>query len=172
MRTLAFVVLALFIGLAPASAWDEYKYPDQAVAIQFPAKPTAMKSTYKSILAKDLPSMVYSAELDNVIYRLTVVDLGANAEKGSSFLNEAGNELTRDGKVIVTSFPLMIEKAVYALTLVVDRKDGSRILSSLYDYKGRLYILEAVLPALGDKDMTMPWRYVQTIRLLPDNFDK
>ena len=172
MRTLAFVVLALFIGVAPASAWDDYKYPDQAVAIQFPAKPTAMKSTYKSILAKDLPSMVYSAELDNVLYRLTVIDLGPNAAKGSSFLNEAGNQLMRQGKVTFWDFPLLIEKSVFGVTLGVDRKDGGRVVSSFYDYQGRLYIPEAVvIPARGDKDMTMPSRFVQTIRFLPDSFN-
>jgi hypothetical protein len=34
---LALIVLALFLGTAPASAWEEYVYLDQGVAIQFPA---------------------------------------------------------------------------------------------------------------------------------------
>ena len=43
--------------------------------------------------------------------------------------------------------------------------NGSRVRSSLYYNKGRLYIAEAfVLPARGDKDMTTPSRYDQTIR--------
>jgi hypothetical protein len=174
MRILALIVLALSLGVAPASAWEEYKYPDQGVAIQFPAKPTGMKSTYKSIIAKNLPAMVYSDELDNVIYRLTVVDLGTNAEKGSSFLNEAGYELMRRGDVIFTDFPRVYqdEKSIYGVTLTVDRKDGSRVMSSLYDHKGRLYIPEVVvLPARGDKDMTTPSRFIQTIRFPPDSFD-
>jgi hypothetical protein len=174
MRILALIVFALFLSATPASAWEEYNYPDQGVAVQFPAKPTAMKSTYKSILAKDLPSMVYSVELDHVLYRLTVIDLAGNAEKGSSFLNEAGYELMRRGDVIFTDFPRIYqdEKSIYGVTLVVDRKDGSRVLSSLYDNKGRLYIAEAiVLPERGDKDMTTPSRYAQTIRFPPDSFD-
>lgn len=171
MRILALVLLALFLNAGPASAWEEYKYPDQGVAIQFPAQPTAMKSSYKSILAKNLPSMVYSAELDHVIYRLTVIDLAGNAERASSFLNEAGYELMRLGTVTFTDFPRVYqdEKSIYGVTLVVDRKDGSRALSSLYDHKGRLYIAEAILPARGD--MTMASRYAQTIRFPPDNFD-
>src|SRR5579872_3645088 len=100
MRNLALLALAVFLSLRPASAgFEEYTYLDQGVAIQFPAKPTAAKSTFKSILAKDLPTMVYSAEDDHVVYRLTVVDLGANADKGASFLNEAGYELMRRGNV-------------------------------------------------------------------------
>ena len=174
MRILAFVLLALFLDVGSASAWEEYKYPDQGVAIQFPAQPSAMKSSYKSILAKDLLAIVYAAELDHVIYRLTVIDLGGNAERGTSFLNEAGYELMRQGTVTFTDFPRVYqdEKSIYGVTLVVDRKDGSRALSSLYDHKGRLYIAEAVvLAAHGDKDMTMASRYAQTIRFPPDNFD-
>jgi len=38
------------------------------VAIQFPAKPQAMKSTYDSVYAKGLPSMIYAAEDDHVVY--------------------------------------------------------------------------------------------------------
>jgi hypothetical protein len=174
VRILGFVVLVLFMGARPAAAWEEYKYADQGVAIQFPAEPTAMKSSYKSILAKDLPAMIYSAELDHVLYRLTVVDLGGIAEKGSSLLNEAGYELMRRGDVIFTDFPRVYqdEKSIFGVTLVVDRKDGSRALSSLYDHKGRLYIVEAiVLPSRGNKDMTTPSRYAQTIRFPPDSFD-
>jgi hypothetical protein len=174
MRILGFVVLALLVVARPASAWEEYKYPDQGVAIQFPAQPTAMKASYKSILAKNLPAMIYSAELEQVLYRLTVVDLGGVTEKGSSLLNEAGYELMRRGDVIFTDFPRVYqdEKSIFGVTLVVDRKDGSRALSSLYEHKGRLYIVEAiVLPARGNKDMTTPSRYAQTIRFPPDSFD-
>ena len=42
--------------------------------------------------------------------------------------------------------------------------DGSRVRTSLYHHKGRLYIADAVvLPARGDKDMTTPSRYDQKI---------
>jgi hypothetical protein len=168
---LALIMLALFLGAAPASAWDEYVYLDQGVAIQFPAKPQAMKSTYDSILAKGLASMVYAAESDHVVYKLTVVDLTKHADRGSSFLNEAGYGLMREGKVLFTDFPRVYqdEQSIFGVTLVVDRKDGSRARSSLYYHKGRLYIADAiVLPARGDKDMTTPSRYDMTIRFPPD----
>ena len=175
MRIFAFVMLALFLGAGPASAWEEYTYLDQGVAIQFPAKPQAMKSTYDSIYAKRLPSMVYSVEDDHVVYKLTAVDLADRSEKGSSFLNEAGYELMREGNVLFTDFPRVYQDAqsIFGVTLVVDRKDGSRVRSSLYYHKGRLYIAQAiVLPARRDKDMTTPSRYDMTIRFPPDgHFD-
>src|SRR5437764_1095585 len=153
MRVFAFVMLALLLGIGPASAWEEYTYLDQGVAIQFPAKPEAKKSSYDSTLAKGLPSMVYSTEDDHVLYKLTVVDLTGRGDKGASFLNEAGYELMRKGKVLFTDFPRVYqdERSIYGITLVVDRRDGSRVRSSLYFNKGRLYIADAtVLPARGD----------------------
>jgi len=175
MRIFALTMLALFLGAGPASAWQEYVYLDQGVAIQFPAKPQAMKSTYDSIYAKRLASMVYSVEDDHVLYKLTAVDLTDRSDMGSSFLNEAGYELMREGKILFTDFPRVYQDAqsIFGVTLVVDRKDGSRVRSSLYYHKGRLYIAQAiVLPARGDKDMTTPSRYDMTIRFPPDgHFD-
>jgi hypothetical protein len=175
MRILAFLMLALFLAAGPASAWEEYVYLEQGVAIQFPAKPQAMKSTYDSIFVKRLPAMVYSVEADHVLYKLTVIDLTDRPDMGSNFLNEAGYELMRKGDVLYTDFPRVYQdqQSIYGVTLVVDRKDRSRVRSSLYYHKGRLYVAEAiVLPARGDKDMTTPSRYDMTIRFPPDgHFD-
>jgi len=90
---------------------------------------------------------------------------------GANFLNEAAYWLMRQGDVLFTDFPRVYQdvKSIYGVTLVVDRKDGSRVRSSLYYQKGRLYVADAVvLPARGDKDMTTPSRYDQTIRFPPD----
>jgi hypothetical protein len=173
MRALALIifVFALVLGAAPAMAWEEYNYPDQGVAIQFPAKPQAMKSTRDSTLAKSLPAMIYSVEDDHVLYKLTVIDLASRPDSGSNFLNEAAYGLMREGDVLFTDFPRVYQdaKSIYGVTLVVDRPDGSRVRSSLYYHKGRLYIAEAVvLPARHDKDMATPSRYDQTIRFPPD----
>jgi len=171
MRILAFIMFALCLGPGPASAWQEYIYLDQGVAIQFPVQPAAMKSTYDSTLAKGLPAMIYSAENDHVVYKLTVVDLTNRPDVGANFLNEAAFGLMHEGDVLFTDFPRVYQgvKAIYGVTLVVDRMDGSRVRSSLYYNKGRLYIADAiVLPARGDKDMATPSRYDQTIRFPPD----
>jgi hypothetical protein len=171
MRILAFTIFALLLVAGPASAWEEYKYLDQGVAVQFPATPQATKSTYDSVYAKGLPSMIYSAEDDHVVYKLTVVDLTTRPDMGANFLNEAANRLQREGDVLFTDFPRVYQDArsVFGVSLVVDRTDGSRVRSSLYHHNGRLYIADAiVLPARGDKDMTTPSRYDQTIRFPPD----
>jgi hypothetical protein len=171
VRILAFIMFALLLDLGPASAWEEHIYLDQGVAIQFPVKPRTKASTYDSILAKNLPATIYSAEDDHVLYTLTVIDLTSRPDAGANFLNDAAYRLMREGDVLFTDFPRVYqnEKAVHGVTLVVDRTDGTRARSSLYYNKGRLFIAEAVvLPARGDKDMTTPSRYDQTIRFPPD----
>ena len=171
MRRVAFILFALVLGAGPAAAWQEYIYLDQGVAIQFPATPQAMKSTYDCVLAKGLPAMVYSAEDDHVLYKLTVVDLTARPDAGANFLNERANDLIHEGDVLFTDFPRVYqgEKSIFGVTVVIDREDGNRVRTSLYYHKGRLYIADAVvLPARGDKDMTTPSRFDQTIRFPPD----
>ena len=166
-----FFIVALVLGAISASAWEESIYLDQGVAISFPAKPQAMRSTYDSILAKGLPAMVYSAEDDHVVYKLTVVDLTSRPDAGANFVNGAAYELIRQGDVLFTDFTRVYQgaRSIHGVTVVVDRPDGKRVRTSLYYNKGRLYIAEAiVLPARGDKDMTTPSRYDQTIRFPPD----
>ena len=156
---------------AAPPVWQEYKYLDRGFAIQFPQKPAVTAGIWKSILAKNLKTSIYSAEDDHVVYRMTVVELAGHPDTGVNFLNEAGYNLMREGDVIFTDFPRVYqnEKSIFGITLVVDKEDGTRVRSSVYYHKDRLYIAQAlVLPARGDKDMTTPARFDQTIRFPPD----
>ena len=183
MRLLAFAILALLIGAHPAAAWTEYVYLDRGFAIQFPAKPPQVTAgTYASALAKGLKTSIYSSEDEHVLYRMTVVELQGQPDKGANFINEAAYNLMREGDVLFTDFPRVYqdEKAIYGVTLVVDfnqlgppneqrEKGGERVRTSIYYNKGRLYLAQAiVLPARGDKDMTVPSRFDQTVRFPPD----
>ena len=159
MRFRSLVVLGLVLGASPVAAWQEYIYLDRGVAIQFPVAPQVRTGTHQSTLLKGLATTIYSAEDDRVLYRLTVVDLGARVEAATNLLNEAAYDLMREGDLLFTDFPRVYndERAIYGLTLVVDRTDGSRARTSLYVSKGRLYIADAIVqPARGDKDMTVP----------------
>ena len=175
MRIPALVILtlaaALTTGLASAAAFREYVYLDRGVAIQFPGQPQMSAGTHESVMVKDLRTTTYAARDDNVDYRLTIVELGNRTDAATSLLNEVAYDLMREGEVLFTDFPRVYqgEQSVFGLTLVVDRMDGSRIRTSIYYSKGRLYRADAiVLPARGDKDMTTPSRFDQTIRFPPD----
>jgi len=171
MSISVFVVLTMMLGLIRAAAWEEYVYLDRGVAIQFPAKPEASSAPYQSALVKGLTSTTYTAQDDNVIYKLTIVDLAGHTEAATNLLNEANYSLMREGNVVFNDIPRVYqdERSIFGTTMVVDRSDGSRIRSSLFFSRGRLYRADAiVLAALGDKDMTVPSRFDQTIRFPPD----
>jgi hypothetical protein len=172
MRLSSLVVLTVVVSAGSASAaWQEYIYLDRGVAIQFPAPPQIAMGTHQSTLLKGLVATTYTAEDDHVLYRLTAVDLAGRADAGANLLNEAAYDLMREGDLLFTDFPRVYndERAIFGVTLVVDRPDGGRVRSSLYVAKGRLYIAQAVVqPARGDKDMTVPSRFDQTIRFPPD----
>jgi hypothetical protein len=174
MRIIGLVVLTFLIGANPAGAWEEYVYLDRGFAIQFPTRPQMRTATHQSTLVKGLPAAIYSVEDDHVLYRMTVVDLAGHTDAANNLLNEAAYFLMREGDVLFTDFPRVYqdERAIYGLTLVVDRTDGSRARTSLYVSKGRLYVADAiVLTARGDKDMTAASRFDQTIRFPPDGFN-
>ena len=171
MRLFSLVVLTALLGASPAAAWEEYIYLDRGLAVQFPVRPQIRMATHESTLLKGLPTTVYSAEDDHVLYRMTVVELAGHTDAATNLLNEAAYFLMREGDLLFTDFPRFYndERAIYGLTLVVDRTDGSRARSSLFVSKGRLYIADAIVqPARGDKDMTVPSRFDQTIRFPPD----
>src|SRR5262249_54108831 len=146
--------LVVSANLALAAAWEERIYLDKGVAIQFPAPPQMTSGVHESEMVKGLPTTVYTARDDNVDYKLTIIELANRTDAATSLLNEVGYFLMREGDVLFTDFPRVYqgERSVYGLTLVVDRMDGSRIRSSIYYSKGRLYRADAiVLPARGDK---------------------
>jgi hypothetical protein len=173
MPFLALMILTFILGAGPASAatWEEQIYLDRGVAIQFPARPQMTSGVHESVIIKGLPMTIYTARDDNVDYKLTIIELGNRSDAATSLLNEVAYFVMREGDVLFTDFPRVYqdERSVYGLTLVVDRMDGSRIRTSLFYSKGRLYRADAiVLPARGDKDMTIPSRFDQTIRFPPD----
>ncbi len=102
---------------------------------------------------------------------MTIIELGNRTDAATSLLNEVFYFVMREGEVLFTDFTRVYqdERSVYGTTLVVDRMDGSRIRTSVFYSRGRLYRADAiVLPARGDKDMTTPSRFDQTIRFPPD----
>jgi len=171
MRILALVILTLVLGIGPASAWEEDIYLDRGVAMQFPVRRQMTIGVHGSGVVMGWRSATYAARDDNVDYKLTVIELGNRTDAATSLLNEVFYFVMREGEVLFTDFTRVYqdERSVYGTTLVVDRMDGSRIRTSVFYSKGRLYRADAiVLPARGDKDMTTPSRFDQTIRFPPD----
>lgn len=77
MRVSQVAVLVLMCGVAtPAVAqeWTEYVNREDRFSIVFPGEPQVAQTTYTSQFGAELPARVYSAEVGENRYSLTVVD--------------------------------------------------------------------------------------------------
>ena len=102
MRFLVFVTLAgIAIGLVtPASAaWESYNYEDLGIIKDFPAEPVRTDTIYAAseIIEWELeavqdehPAVHFETEVDNIIYRMTVVDFRELLGRSANIALECG----------------------------------------------------------------------------------
>lgn len=167
MQQFIYLGLALTLIVSPALAWEEYQYPEQGFAIQFPAPPTVETSEYETLLGDELPSTVYSVTYEDVLYQITVVELGDRIEDGASLVGEIGYTFDREAQILSHYYPRIgfNIKPAFGGAIVADLSDGSRIRSSAFVYRDRYYRADAItLPERGDKDQAVPSRFDQTLR--------
>lgn len=153
MRSIAFV-LATFVAGAPAAAqgWEEYSYPEYAFSVAFPADPQVVTTTYQVVDRLSVPARIYSVRQTNVVFRMMVAELeGTNLEE-SAVVDHAIATLSRDATIRI-NIPARIYQ-VYGRQLTVEGADGSRSMVQLFDYKDRLYQIEAkALPGQNVSDL-------------------
>jgi hypothetical protein len=153
MRPIAFV-LATFVASAPAAAqgWEEYSYPDYAVSVAFPAHPQVHATTYQVTDNRSVPARIYSVRQANLVFSMMVANLkGTNLEE-SAVVDHAIKTLSQSATVRL-NIPARIYQ-VYGRQLTVEGADGSRSMVQLFDYKDRLYQIEA--KALPDQNISNP----------------
>jgi len=170
MRWMILLASAAALATAPAhAAWKEYVYTDLGIAKDFPAPPQMEKSTYKAPLAKEAPETVLSVVESGVIYKVSVIDFQNRAAEGANLLGEAESTLTQGQgiKATLIDIPLYDKGAnsVYGSTFSIDKKDGEHSIASFFFNKGRLYIVQAIVPA-GNPNKQSPdlVRFIPSLR--------
>ena len=170
MRIIALGIAAAIAVSAPAhAAWKEYEFKDTQIAKEFPIPPKIEKGVYKTPLAKEAPSVIYSAVQDGVAYSMTVVDFTKRPGDGGNLMTEAAHSLV-DGlnvKYSLDDFSLYDKgtNSVWGTILTADKPDGEHAKGAVFFNKGRLYILKAVVPPKGaDRDDPGVARFITTIR--------
>jgi hypothetical protein len=152
MRSIAFV-LATFVASAPAAAqgWQEYTYPDYAFAVAFPGDPQVESTTHQVAAGRSVAARVYSVRQSNVVFKMTVAELaGTNLEE--SVVIDHGIKTLSEGGTVKVDVPHRIYR-VYGRQLAVEGADGGYSMAALFDYKGRLYQIEAkALPGRSASD--------------------
>lgn len=150
MRLIALIVAAVLASAPAHAAWNEYVYADLEVAKDFPAPPKMEKITYKAPLAKEAAATVLSVVQSGITYKMTVVDFTKRAAEGANLLGEAANAAIQgDGtKVLLDDFPLYDKGAnsVYGTMMTIDKTNGQHSKEAFFFNKGRLYVIQAVVP--------------------------
>jgi hypothetical protein len=142
MRSIA-IILATFVASAPAVAqgWEEYDYPDYAFSVAFPGNPQVTPTSYEAVPGRPVPARVYSLRANNVMFQMTVAELKGTRLQESAVVDHAIKALSQ-GATVRVNIPARIYR-VYGRQLTVEGADGSRSMVKLFDYKERLYQIEA-----------------------------
>ncbi len=158
-------ILAAGLGPAVAADWTLLKFPDQGFGIESPVPLVKGSGTYQGAVAGRIPTITYSGELDNIRYRVTIVDV---ANRPADALNlfeelEALTELT--GKVVGND-SMGIEPGKlrqYGRELLIQAKDGSLRRIGLMYSKGKIYEAEGTVLPGGDRESIYPERFADSI---------
>ena len=155
MRSIAFILAAVLTSAsAVAQSWQEYSYSDYAFSVAFPAKPQIETTTHQVANGRSVAARVYSVRQNNVVFKMTVADLAGTNLEEPAVIDYAIKELSEGGEIKV-NIPHRIYR-VYGRQISIARADGSRSTAAVFDYKGRLYQIEAsALPGatIGEFEM-------------------
>ena len=104
----ALELMLFFLGLWPANAaaqWQEYIYEEDAFAVQFPVPPTTSTEMYETSITEARPARTHSAEFENILFKVRVIEIGDVIDQTANFVIEAAYDLQRRGNVVYHDFP-------------------------------------------------------------------
>src|SRR5262245_38349308 len=142
MRSMLFVLAALVAsGPATAQSWEEFAYSEYAVSLTFPANPQIEMTSYQVADGRTVAARHNAVPREEMVINLTIADLaGTNLEEGA-LIDNAIKRLSTGGELKL-NLPHRIYR-VYGRQFVVEGRDGSSSMAAVFDYKGRLYLIEA-----------------------------
>jgi len=167
MRLLAIAIASLFAMAASAHAagWQVYTFADQGFSIESPAALVKGAGIYKAAVAGSIPTVTYTAEADNIRYKVSIVDVSKRLSEAVNLYEEMEFLTSLAGKVLGND-AVGIEPGKdrhYGRQLVLQAKDGSLVRTVLIYNKGKIYAAEATILPNGDKDSFSPERFTDSI---------
>lgn len=177
MRGLALGLAAVLLSAAPANAaWQYYSCPSDNFASQFPDLPKQEMGRFsmpRHGLA--LSTHVYTATVDNIVYKMLVADYSDRAGDGASIVEEAIFQHTeaddhglQNGKILgntTTRIEPVGRGATYGRSITMDLpKNSGRSQTNFYFRDGKLYEHSVtILPANGDYATPYASRFVESL---------
>jgi hypothetical protein len=175
MRALLISVVLALLASPAAAQWQQYTFSDLGIAKEFPAPPEKRTVTYDTpVVGRAVPATVYAVTQDDIVYSLTVAELGAPefVAKSASIYAECIEMAEGEGRVLAR-MPQRVEDGtpyrVYGQMTSVALADGGRKLTNCFFSKGRLYKIEVtVLPAHGEFNSSLAIRFAASLRFRLD----
>jgi hypothetical protein len=162
MRFVILLLGALAAGSpAAAQSWKEYNYPDDFFSVLLPAAPKIETTTYQVADGRSVRARVYSVSQDGALLTVTVAELANTGLDESAVIDHAIGTLAKDSEVKV-NIPHRIDQ-VYGRQLSLTGADGSRSTVALFDYKGRLYVIEGKARPGGSDATIDAMRFQQSL---------
>jgi hypothetical protein len=165
-RLTYFVFAAVLLGMVPAqAAWKHYKFPELGFAVDFPADTKITKGEWKGAVARNAPTTVISAELDDVTYQAIVADFSDRVADTPTILGEAAYILVQEGMLIADTVARTEPgpNAIYGRRITVTLKDGGKKTSEVYATRGKLYVFATTISAAGDLGNPIAARFQDSI---------
>jgi hypothetical protein len=163
------VSVLLAVSILPANAqWKSYVSKEAGFSFLMPGEMKAEKTAYKSS-AGDQPATVYSATDDNIVYRVTVIEVGGQAE--AEAVKGAAASFVADKKVMADA-EARVERNMGRKMTADLPNDGGRSMAAIYYKNNRLIQLDVtVLPANGDFATPDTGRFIDSIAFGDDRFE-
>ena len=174
LRTPAFALPLIFFAFpAVAQSWFEFVERDEFFSVNLPEVPEVEEIVYHSEWGAELPGKLFTASEGEADYRITVVDYSESDLPNNSEIWDfygsvdyaAWNIRKRGGEITYDAWTNVDRIAGHMLQVTND--DLTRTYAQILSHKGRLYILEAVVPP----GSTPPVHFQQSLRIIDENGD-
>ena len=142
MRLKCLFMLLMGIVFSPVHAesdWQEYSYPESGVAFQLPVAPGISNDKLVLQSGISVPTTVYSARQDNVVYSVIVANFAGTSVEPKSVINETEKTISSTGTVAF-SVDARVDGEI-GRELSVNGTDGSRSKVAIFFTENRLYEL-------------------------------
>jgi hypothetical protein len=186
----AAVLGACFAAATPAfgaqADWQEYVYEEFGLAKEFPLPPRRSQSVYAApetsrdtprIAGSDRISTLFETELDDIIYRMEIVDISDAVDRSANIFSEclylseqAGEEVSNVHMGVGGE-----DSEVYGRLAAVELyEEQGHLLTACFYNGGYLVRVDAhILPENGNSGSPQAYRYVSTIRFdLSDSYEQ
>jgi hypothetical protein len=174
MRILTLVVLAGVAmansAAAAAAEWKTYVSKDLGFSFMAPSDVKAAVGTYRGEVAGPRQTITFRSAEDNIDYRVTVLSFTQAQADGATLLGEREFMFRQRNNVVLDAFTQTGtgKDAIYGHKIEIDLPmNKGRTMGAFYFVNGKLYALEATMPAGSNYASPGPARFVDSIKFAP-----